>query len=101
MATSEDNQVGFERTAAENLLLTQRIADIESERAAYNETYARVMLEQCAPDERHCACVPHLRERIAELESGLRNVIQSKEVVMPIELDEEIIELLKSAGWQK
>lgn len=48
------------------------------------------------------ARVPEMHERIAELEAKLREVVQSKDVVMPIELDEEITELLKreSAGGE-
>ena len=39
------------------------------ERAAdFQADYRKVMSDQCAPDERHCSCVPHLRARIAELE---------------------------------
>lgn len=31
----------------------------------YKEAYKRVMLEQCAPDEQHCTCVPTLRDALA------------------------------------
>jgi len=41
------------------------------------------------------ARVPEMQARIAELEAKLREVVQSKDVAMPIELDEEITELLK------
>ncbi len=34
-----------------------------------NETHRQVMAEECAPDEVHCTCVPHLRKGIAELEA--------------------------------
>ena len=34
----------------------------------FEDDYRKVMSDQCAPDERHCSCVPHLRARIAELE---------------------------------
>lgn len=34
----------------------------------FEDDYRKVMSDQCAPDERHCSCVPHLRKRIAELE---------------------------------
>lgn len=36
--------------------------------ADFQADYRKVMSDQCAPDERHCSCVPHLRARIAELE---------------------------------
>lgn len=41
--------------------LRERLADFQAD-------YRKVMSDQCAPDERHCSCVPHLRARIAELE---------------------------------
>lgn len=40
-----------------------------TELAEIREAYARVLAEQCAPDEKHCTCVPALRARIAELEA--------------------------------
>ena len=46
-------------------------ADNASLRAALterDEDYRRVVSESCAGDEKHCACVPHLRRRIRELE---------------------------------
>lgn len=36
--------------------------------AERDEDYRRVVSEACAGDEKHCACVPHLRRRIRELE---------------------------------
>lgn len=41
--------------------LRERLADFQAD-------YRKVMSDQCAPDERHCSCVPHLRARIAEME---------------------------------
>ena len=35
----------------------------------YEEDFRKVITEECASDEKHCSCVPHLRRRIAELES--------------------------------
>ncbi len=50
-----------EGLAAENRQLLAQIAD-------YRESYCRVIVEQCAIDEKHCTCVPALRARIARLE---------------------------------
>lgn len=47
--------------AAEVERLDARLADIE-------EDARRVLADSCAPDERHCSCVPHLRARLAEVE---------------------------------
>jgi len=41
----------------------QRVKDYEDDAAA-------VLDEQCAPDEKHCTCVPHLRKRITELQAA-------------------------------
>ena len=44
---------------------------LESSLSEYTESYRRIMLEQCAPDEQHCTCVPSLRLRIRNLEGYL------------------------------
>jgi hypothetical protein len=49
----------------------QRIRDLEVELEDGNAAYRQVIEERCAPDELHCTCVPHLRQRIKELESEL------------------------------
>lgn len=46
--------------------LKARVADWEEERA-------RILAEECAPDEKHCTCVPVLRARVAELEAATKN----------------------------
>lgn len=35
--------------------------------AQWAEDARRTLTEECAPDERHCSCVPHLRAAIARL----------------------------------
>jgi predicted RNase H-like nuclease (RuvC/YqgF family) len=37
----------------------------------YEEYYQKVIEEKCASDERHCTCVPALRQRINDLEGEL------------------------------
>jgi hypothetical protein len=44
-------------------------ADLRAELANWKEDHRRVMSEECAPDEKHCTCVPALRKRIFELEA--------------------------------
>jgi hypothetical protein len=41
----------------------------EARLADLTDDFHRVMDEDCNTDEGHCACVPHLRRRIAELEA--------------------------------
>ena len=45
------------------------IAALEKRLSDYDVSYVAVLEEKCAGDELHCACVPHLRQRIAELEA--------------------------------
>ena len=45
---------------AENARLTARITD-------YEDDHRAVVAEKCAPDERHCSCVPHLRNEVRRL----------------------------------
>lgn len=61
-------------TTMENEQLRARVAELEDKLADGKEAYAKVMSENCASDERHCACVPHLRQRIAELEAALESI---------------------------
>ncbi len=56
----------------------ERIAELEEQIRDSDGAYKDVMEENCAGDEHHCTCVPHLRERIAELEKALRRIRDSK-----------------------
>jgi hypothetical protein len=47
-----------------------RIAELETRIADYEDDFQAVVAEECAPDEKHCSCVPHLRRRINELEDA-------------------------------
>jgi hypothetical protein len=38
----------------------------------YLEYYNKVINEQCAPDEKHCTCVPALRQEIKRLNDILK-----------------------------
>lgn len=49
--------------------LKAKIAELEEQLKDRDEAYRKVMEEKCPPDEKHCTCVPFLRERIAELEA--------------------------------
>ena len=51
-----------------------RITQMHAQMMAYFDDYYAVLDDECAPDERHCSCVPHLRRRIAELEAQLAAV---------------------------
>lgn len=49
----------------------QQIADLDFKLSDINDTYAKVITDMGADDERHCACVPHLRLRIEALQGEL------------------------------
>lgn len=52
-----------------NRVLREQVAALEKRLSDYDASYVAVLEEKCAGDELHCACVPHLRQRIAELEA--------------------------------
>lgn len=56
--------------AADVPALLARIEALEYQITDRDDSFRRVIAEQCAPDERHCSCVPALRARIAELEAA-------------------------------
>jgi predicted nucleic acid-binding Zn-ribbon protein len=54
---------------AVNTQMSKTIGKLRAQIAEYDESYRRVMSEDCAPDEKHCTCVPALRAWIKELEA--------------------------------
>ncbi len=46
--------------------LTEQLDDI-------NASYRRTVFDLCAPDEKHCSCVPALREEISSLRKAVEN----------------------------
>lgn len=48
-----------------------RISQMHAQMLDYFAAYYAVLDGECAPNEKHCSCVPHLRRRIAELEAQL------------------------------
>ena len=51
-----------------------RITQMHAQMIDFFAAYYAVLDDECAPDEKHCTCVPHLRRRIAELEAQLAAV---------------------------
>lgn len=50
--------------------LAEKVA-LEERVEQYEEDFRKVLADDCAPDEKHCSCVPHLRARIAEVEEEI------------------------------
>ncbi len=49
--------------------LCSKVAQLEAELEDWRAASEKVLNEECAPDEKHCTCVPFLRKRIDELEA--------------------------------
>lgn len=56
---------------ADHAALLARVRELEAKLSDYESAYAATMSEVCeeSDDRKHCACVPHLRKRIRELEA--------------------------------
>jgi len=72
-----DAQAFYEGQSDKTASLQESLAEAEREcdelrakLADWQETYARIVAERCAPDEHHCTCVPALRAEIAWLETA-------------------------------
>ena len=50
-----------------NYKLLNKIKQLEDELSDIKESYKIVMDEKCADDEKHCTCVPILRDKIHEI----------------------------------
>ena len=61
---------GGKKIKAEN----ERLKD---ELSAIAEAHKQVMSEQCAPDEKHCTCVPVLRAEINRLKEDKRELVEA------------------------
>ena len=55
-----------------NTELKERNKELQAEIDEGNESFKTIMEEKCPSDERHCTCVPFLRERITKLEGALK-----------------------------
>lgn len=54
--------------------LHERIKELEAYIADMDNAYEMTMDERCTVDEKHCTCVPFLKQRIKELEVVLRKI---------------------------
>ena len=55
----------------DNALAQKLIAALEQQLGDWHDDAARVLNEDCPPDEAHCTCVPHLRARVQVLERAM------------------------------
>lgn len=60
MKTAEKDAVELVELRAKYQNLLYKVED-------FKDDYKKVMQEECAPDEKHCSCVPHLREMIKRI----------------------------------
>jgi len=52
---------------------------LKDELSAIAEAHKQVMSEQCAPDEKHCTCVPILRQENERLRADKRELVEACE----------------------
>ncbi len=69
-----DGRVPFRRESPPNLeadlkALFEEIEMLRERNKQFEEDFRKVVSEKCAPDERHCSCVPHLRKALKEATS--------------------------------
>jgi len=58
-----------------------QLEDLITEIDDGNDYYRRVVMEQCAPDELHCTCVPGLRKEIDKLNTMIDLMLTDAVVV--------------------
>jgi hypothetical protein len=54
-------QMGREKDTVELVELRAKYQNLLYKVEDFEDDYKKVMQEECAPDEKHCSCVPHLR----------------------------------------
>ena len=65
------------RVASQRALkkIITEVVELESELAEHDAYYRKVVNGECAPDEKHCTCVPVLRKEIEVLREGHQDII--------------------------
>lgn len=69
-----DGRVPFRRESPPTLeadlkALIEEIEMLRERNDQFEEDFRKVVSEKCAPDEKHCSCVPHLRKALKEATS--------------------------------
>lgn len=71
---AEDNEhASMGSTMRTDLAFNRTVLALCDEVDDWREGARKVMAEVCAPDEKHCTCVPALRKHIAALESRIQD----------------------------
>jgi predicted nucleic acid-binding Zn-ribbon protein len=85
---AESSPDALESERAMNAILTAELEQLKTERDAlkatlddYMDDFKAVVNEQCAKNEKHCTCVPHLRQRIKEVEAERDAAVRELELV--------------------
>jgi hypothetical protein len=81
---SLDQEIKFAQLEAGSIVLRNTISILkgENERATkyiedYEDDARKVLADECAADEKHCACAPALYRRIAELEAAFDDAVRA------------------------
>ena len=82
------DEIAYSEMEAELTAANARITALEQQLGDWHDDAARVLNEDCPPDEAHCTCVPHLRDRVKALEAEV--ICQNKLKSRVMELEAEV-----------
>jgi hypothetical protein len=82
--------------------LAADLLDARAELAEIKASFASTVAGECAPDEKHCTCVPALRYEVAALKAKLAAVCEAGEAHPPlmVMLAVEILCNHVEPGWE-
>ena len=62
--------------------LVEEFERLREQLSDFKDDFLRTVREQCAPDEVHCSCVPHLREENRILQNWLKSPRQNRKSIL-------------------
>ena len=74
-----------------------RVENMRTRLADLEDDFRRTIAENCAPDERHCSCVPHLRRALREAEKE-RDEAQAQRAAIMEECAQAATEIAAAAN---
>jgi len=77
MRRAADNAYPWSLTPTEAGALVAEVERLRERIADFEDDFRKVTSETCAPDERHCSCVPHLRAEVERLREFQNNALHA------------------------
>lgn len=71
--------LALELQTKKNQQLQHEIVELKERLTEINEGFRAVMAEECAPDEKHCTCVPTLRAKMALMQKSIDTLIDQRD----------------------